>query len=230
MLTTAQVIAELKTLSPRAIRLNFSTGEDSLALWLALRGCKLKIVPIYFYIVPELAFVERTLSMYEDFFGQPIARLPHPLLERLLNRCDLQDPIGYLTLYDLDWPQGESFDEIGEHYMRELDFPNCWTCVGVRAWDSINRRMVMRKHGELRPKHRLAFPIAWHRQADVTAAISDSGAPISEDYKVFGRSFDGLDYRFLKPIRDHYPDDFARILTWFPLAEAEILRGEMCHA
>jgi hypothetical protein len=46
------------------------------------------------------------------------------------------------------------------------------------------------------------------------------------DYHLFGRSFDGMDYRFLKPIKDNFPKDFEKILEWFPLADLEIFRAE----
>jgi len=38
--------------------------------------------------------------------------------------------------------------------------------------------------------------------------------------------FDGIDYRFMKPIKDHFPRDYQRIIEWFPLAELEIKRRE----
>jgi len=56
--------------------------------------------------------------------------------------------------------------------------------------------------------------------------IERSGIKLSVDYKIFGRSFDGLDYRFLAPIKKHFPRDWQRLCQWFPLAEAEIYRYE----
>lgn len=48
------------------------------------------------------------------------------------------------------------------------------------------------------------------------------------DYKLFGRTFDGIDYRFLKPIKENFPRDYEKIITWFPLAELELFRrGEL---
>jgi hypothetical protein len=44
----------------------------------------------------------------------------------------------------------------------------------------------------------------------------------SPEYEWFGRSFDGIDWRFLAPIKQHAPDDYARILDWFPLADLEV--------
>jgi hypothetical protein len=47
---------------------------------------------------------------------------------------------------------------------------------------------------------------------------------------MFGRSFDGIDYRFLEPISRLYPEDYQRILQDFPLADLELFRRRMQDA
>ena len=44
------------------------------------------------------------------------------------------------------------------------------------------------------------------------------------DYLWFGRSFDGIDYRFLSILKQRAPADYKRVLQWFPMAEVEIMR------
>ena len=63
-------------------------------------------------------------------------------------------------------------------------------------------------------------------QDDDRREIRAAGLKLSPEYRLFGRSFDGLDYRFLRPIRDHYPADYDRIREFFPLVEAELHRYE----
>ena len=46
------------------------------------------------------------------------------------------------------------------------------------------------------------------------------------DYELFGRSFDGLDMRFMKPLREKRPDDFAVVKKWYPFIEADEKRWE----
>ena len=36
--------------------------------------------------------------------------------------------------------------------------------------------------------------------------------------------FEGLWYQYLEPIRRNAPEDYERILFWFPMLETEILR------
>jgi 3'-phosphoadenosine 5'-phosphosulfate sulfotransferase (PAPS reductase)/FAD synthetase len=225
--TTEEILAELREAGGETVALSFSTGRDSLATWLAMRDAGFRCVPIYFYLVPELEFVERTLAMYEDFFATPIVRLPHPVLEKRLHCCDYQDPAGYRTMYKLNWPAGKDYDELTNVYLREIGMAGAYTVLGVRAFDSVMRRFVMARFGEVRRKKRKAFPLAWWSKREVEDCIVGHGAPKSIDYELFGRSFDGLSYRYLKPIAEKLPNDYRRILTWFPLVEAELMRGEI---
>lgn len=39
---------------------------------------------------------------------------------------------------------------------------------------------------------------------------------------MFGRSFDGLDKRFMEPLKENRPQDFEIIKKWFPFVEADI--------
>ena len=41
------------------------------------------------------------------------------------------------------------------------------------------------------------------------------------DYELFGRSFDGLDMRFMKPLREQRPEDFEVVKKWYPFIEAD---------
>ena len=60
--------------------------------------------------------------------------------------------------------------------------------------------------------------------------IERSGISLPVDYLWFGRSFDGLDYRFLGPLKRHAPRDYAKVLEWFPLADIEVWRHEKSAA
>ena len=50
------------------------------------------------------------------------------------------------------------------------------------------------------------------------------------DYHMFGRTFDGIDYRFLAPLKKNRPADYQKVLDWFPLAEMEVWRYERAQA
>ena len=61
-------------------------------------------------------------------------------------------------------------------------------------------------------------------------AVDESGVKLPVDYRLFGRTFDGLDYRFLKPLKEAYPDDYQKVLDWYPFADLEIARRDGFNA
>ena len=90
--------------------------------------------------------------------------------------------------------------------------------------DSPMRRIGIKTHGAINHNQKKFFPVYDWRKADLIAAIDDARVKLPVDYKLFGRTFDGIDYRFLKPIKEHFPRDYERIITWYPLAELELYR------
>jgi hypothetical protein len=64
------------------------------------------------------------------------------------------------------------------------------------------------------------------RKADLEAMFRRENVRLPVDYKIWGRTFDGIDLRFLVPLKKHFPRDYQRVLEFFPLADAEIFRWE----
>ncbi|WNV82227.1 hypothetical protein [Umezawaea sp. Da 62-37] len=217
-----QIRAELAA-EGKPVLLGFSRGKDSLAAWLAMRDAGITVVPYHLYLVPDLRFVEDSLKFYEDFFGVPILNLPHPTLYRWLNSLLFQPPERAAVIEAAQLPE-PTYEELAELIRTDFDLPAAWNADGVRAADSPNRRMAMVTHGPKR-EHLRKVSIVWDwRIADVRAALARHHCPLPEEYEWFGRSFDGMDFRFLDPIRQHAPEDYRRILDWFPLADLEVFR------
>lgn len=99
--------------------------------------------------------------------------------------------------------------------------------LGVRAADSPIRRMSIKKTGPVNVRRAQAFPVYDWRAEHLRQAIVEAKCRLPVDYQLFGRSFDGIDARFLLPVREHYPDDYAVICDWFPLAPAIVRRHEL---
>jgi len=109
---------------------------------------------------------------------------------------------------------------------RVASAPDAWVAVGTRAADSPIRLANIRRYGSANPKRRSFLPVYDWKIARLCEIIKAAGLKLPVDYRLFGRSFDGIDFRFLKPIKDNFPKDYQRILAWFPLAELEIKRRE----
>lgn len=209
--------------------LAFSTGKDSIAAWLQMRKYFKRIIPYYLYVVPELSFVEKSLAYYEDFFGCHIYRLPHPSMFRLFSSYVFQPPYRAHTIIEEVYMDQADYNEIviGDMIRYGGELPdNAYIGTGVRMADSPYRRIAVKSHGAINHNAKKFFPVFDWLKADVIRAIDEAGIKLPVDYHLFGRTFDGLDYRFLKPIQEHYPEDYQKILRYFPFAELEIGRRE----
>ena len=214
----------------RPVLVAFSGGKDALAATLALRDAGVETRLAYLYLVPpgpdgvSLRFVDDGLARMEDQLGQPIHRYPHPSIYRWLNALIFQPPERCAVIEAARLPE-PSYEDVWGLVREDLGLPpDTWCADGVRAADSIVRRASLVKHGLWKPRLHKVSPIADWLKAEVMDSIKAHGVDLPVDYEWFGRSFDGIDYRFLAPIREHAPDDYERILHWYPLADLEVIR------
>lgn len=211
--------------------LAFSTGKDSLALLLAMSRYFDRILSVYWYLVPELGFVERSIKYYEEQFPQlTVIRLPHPDRFDLLDTYAFQPPhritaldaiLAEVPKYSMD----ELWDEVREVY--GLNDLGAFHATGIRAADSPIRASLFRKHGGFAPNGRVFYPVITWNLDDIEGAIDHSGLWLPPEYTWLGRSWDGIMRRYMEPIATHYPDDMRRVLDDFPLADLEFYRARL---
>lgn len=232
--TSAEIRETLKS-ENRPVLVAFSGGKDAIATELALQDAGIGTVLACLYYIPghtpgrTLDFVEQGLTDLEDKLGKPIHRYPHPSFYRWLNNLVFQPPERCEVIEAAQLPT-PTYATMWQLIRADLGLPaDTWVADGVRASDSIVRRASFTRHGIMKPKDHKVSPIADWLKGEVLDRISAAGITLPVDYAphMFGRSFDGLDYRFLKPIHDHFPDDFQRILDWFPLADLALFRADM---
>lgn len=211
----------------------FSGGKDAIATELALREAGVETHLAYMYLVPpgedgvSLQFVDDGLARLEDELGKPIHRYPHPSVYRWLNNFVFQPPerVDFIKSLGFVTP---SYEETWADIASSLGLAKgTWVADGVRAADSPMRRASLVRHGVMKPSTGKVSPIADWLKAEVLDIIARHNVTLPVDYEWFGRSFDGIDYRFLAPLKEHAPEDYARILFWYPLAEMELLRHEL---
>jgi hypothetical protein len=208
------------------VMLAFSRGKDAIAAWLVLREHGFKIHPMFMYGIPGLGFVERSLCYYEDFFQTRIIRVPHPSLYRKLNNMIWQPPEHFDIIQEAMLPR-ITYDDLRVSVAEDLGLPeNQWIATGVRAADSPQRMMAVQRLGPIRKSTCTFWPVWDMNKATLIDLLKKHRVKLPEEYRFFGRTWDGLDVRFLWGIKKHYPLDYKKILTWFPLAELEILRYE----
>ena len=224
-MTGLDTIREVRAKSDTCL-LAFSCGKDSIAAWLELRRHFKTIIPFYMYLIPELEFVEENLRYYEDFFGARIHRIAHPSLYAMLRNLVFQPPTAWPVIQAARLPAFD-YHRIERLLAAELGLGDeVYTATGVRASDSITRRVAIKKHGAVNHAKQKFYPVwDWGKQKLIDE-IDGAGCKLPSDYRMFGRSFDGLGAEYLVPMKQHYPRDYARVLEFFPLAELEINRRQ----
>lgn len=202
----------------------FSAGIDSIAMFYQLNKYFKKIVPIYMYAVPDLEFVNRYLNYFEHKFNKKILRIPHPATVRLLenNAYNFRHNIAdnYLNSYNMD--------SMIVYVAESIGYPiNTMLAIGNKKVDNPIRHMSIKKYGSVNYDRSVFYPIFDWSEKDVKDTIIKNEVKIPIDYKIFGRSFDGLMYRFMIPLKKHFPNDYAKIKEYFPLIDVEIMRANL---
>lgn len=214
----------------RPVLLAFSRGKDSVAAWLALRSAGVEVIPVHLYRIPGIGFERESIRYFNEFFDAEIIELPHPWFYRALTGYVYQPPerCGVIDAANL---RSYTYEQLFDVVREDLGLPSdTWLCEGVRACDSAVRRLAMRRHGPMRPGAGYKCSVVWDWQiADVRAAIADAGVELPVDYEWFGRSFDGIDLRFMAPLRENAPEDYAIVKEWFPLIDL-VFRREVLVA
>lgn len=224
--TRASTLAKIRS-ETKDILLSFSTGKDSLSAWLTLREYGFNVHPFYMYVVPDLQFVERSLKYYEDYFSTHIIRVAHPNSYWWIKTLGFQPPERWQYIDALGLP---SFDypDVNAGVCRKCRLPeDTWCALGTRVVDSPIRRWSLTIYGPINHGKRTFMPIYDMRKDELIALLKKHNVKVTNDYLLFGRSFDGIDYRYIKPIMEHYPEDYQRILERFPLVNLEYVRAKL---
>lgn len=218
--TTSKELRDRIVQEGRPCVLSFSGGKDAIAVAQALKesGCNIAGA-FYLYTVPGLSFVEEHLTKCEQWLGIQIQRLPHPSLIRMLRGTVFQPP----RRHRMERLPNYTNDNLDTWVRRT--YPNSVQCLGVRVNDSLNRRAAFVRHGaHWNEKRKTCWPVFDWNTSDVVSAVRRSGVGLPVDYRMFGRTFDGIHYQYLAPIAHYFPEDYERICHYFPLARLEFMR------
>lgn len=183
-----------------------------------------KITLIHYYLLPDLRIEQDSIKYYEETFGQKIHQYPHPRLYRLLNDAIYQS---YWTweyiVSDFGLPR-ISYDKMYQLVKKDLKMTTQPQCMGLRRSDTIARAMLMKKKNGYDEENNKLYPIYDWTPTRLYDEIKQSGYKLPDDYRLFGRSFDGLQYEFIEPLKRYYPDDYKKIEEMFPNIGVEIFR------
>jgi predicted phosphoadenosine phosphosulfate sulfurtransferase len=204
-----------------------SCGKDSLCATLELKKDGFDVVLIYLDRFPDiLDFVQHSLEYYEDYFGQPIHRMWHPdLLAYLRNGiyqpAAMSEAITRLNILPV------SYDDVWQLVRDGAKLPDAFTAIGETTSDNNMRRIAIKTHGAINYTKRTFFPIFDYKKEQILQTLRDAKIKLPPDYRLYRNTLDGIDARYMIPLKEHYPEDYERVIKCFPLIEADIFRMEM---
>lgn len=248
--TEAICLEAIKRSGTDTVSIAFSCGKDSVCAMIALKHFFKTVIPVYWYLVPGLGFIEQSLAYYEQVFDIKVVRLPHPNRYFALSGFAFQPPnrIGVLdyiiggVLESDEALNGDhlyTMDQLFAHVRTLYGLDRLGTganegggvgamhATGIRAADSPVRASLYRKFGGFAPNGLLFYPCITWRLDDIEAALDSTGLMLPPEYNWYGRSFDGFMRRYTEPIAEHCPQDMAKILMDFPLADLEFFRAQV---
>ena len=124
----------------------------------------------------------------------------------------------------LDTPDFSKLD-ILEYVRYHLNLPKCWCAVGMSVSDSIDRRIYIKKTGGRNPNNLTFYPCGFWERPEILKAVRESGLKLTDEYLWTNRTLGGVPSSTVgKILREHYPEDYQRYLSYFPYAYAKEIR------
>lgn len=221
--TSSEELCEMIAKKQDECFISFSGGKDSIACMIVAKRFFKKVVPVFFYRIPGLSFIDEKIKYFEEFFGERIIKLPHPSTIAQLNGYLFQD-LEHRKIIErtaIPTPTYDMFfDKLREKYGIQ------WVGIGNRAHDNMQRWTAFVTNGAINYNRQVFWPVFDYSNDDVLQLIKEAKIYMPDDYRMFGKTFDSLQERFISVIKKEYPQDFERIKLFFPLIEIENLRYE----
>lgn len=211
----------------------FSCGKDSIGTYLFVRDYFERVHVVYRYASwPILSFVEDAIQYFEDLWGIRIWRLPDYHFYRKLLGGFYQPPHKRWVVPKALFAHREKITAayMNQEFANFIGAPEMYWANGLRQNDTLLRRSMINMHGSVNHATRYFSAIFDMGKPELLDMIQSQGIKLPADYRMFGRSFDGLDYEYAAPIKRHFPEDWEIVKRIFPLVEAEIKRGEYANA
>lgn len=199
-----------------SVLVSFSMGKDSIAV-LDLCFKYFKTVQSFFmYMVPGLKFQEEALAKYEHHYHTKIIRVPH---------FETADFYRFGSFRDADYSVPRvKIRQIYDYLRQKTGI--YWIAGGEKINDSIVRRAMLKHSGSIDEQRLRFYPIMYWTDKEVKQYIKMNGLLYPKFNRELGFSFHSLAGKELSAIKHIYPQDYERILKFFPEAAAGVLRYE----
>lgn len=206
---------ELLALTHESVLVSYSGGKDSkVVLDLCSKFFK-RVVAFFMHYVPGLEVVEREMQWARDRYGIEVLQYPHWTLFR-----DLKQGTYCRNHYSLDDLPDLKLSDIYDLVRRDTGIE--LITMGAKATDGFWRRRNL-KNTNQGSYESVIRPIEKWNRFDVLAYLGSHGIPIHSSSRAEASGV-GLDANSLLWLHDQHPEDFTKMLAYFPFAEAVVHR------
>jgi phosphoadenosine phosphosulfate reductase len=225
MSVAQKTVADLTALADKvpSILVSYSGGKDSLAV---MELCTKVFGPgrvkaFFWFTVPDPEVCNQQLQLCRDRWGIDPVQIPHWDMVMCMKKglwCD-QKP-GMEKLPDIDLKTG---------YAYAMEVCGAQVCAtGMKDADGLPRRHFFAniRDGGNPFWNRLVHPIREWNKRDVLDYLKANGIPIPEAEPGAVTTGVGLVHDALCWLHDKHPNDFQKLLKWYPYAEAAIKRRD----
>ena len=216
-------VIERATRLTDSVVVGVSGGKDSIVtLDLCVKYFK-KVEGYFLYFVEGLSFQDKYLGYLERRYGMAFHRLPHWRLSTMLKQAVYRPH----TISALSVPKISVKDiEFSLSGLTGID----WFATGQKSLDSIDRNAMLKRCDGVDEKSKRIYPLTCWNNANVFNYLKLKKIPLPPDYTMFAfnknASYGEMSGLCLKVIKDTYPEDYGKILTVFPFAEAAVKKYE----
>lgn len=215
----------LSTLARREsqILVSYSGGKDSLAVMdLCMKTFGPGRVKAFFwYTVPDLEYCNAQLRYAKTRWGIDPVQVPHwDMIMCMKNGLWCDQTPGLDDMPEIDLKMG---------YAYAMHVTDCGLCAtGMKDADGLPRRQFFTniRDGGNPFWQRLVHPIKKWTKKDVLDYLKANGIPVPNSEKGAVTTGVGLVHDALCWLHDSYPEDFKKLLRWYPYAEAAIKRRD----
>jgi phosphoadenosine phosphosulfate reductase len=201
------------------VAVGFSTGKDSIvSLDLCARHFK-HVTAFFMYNVPGLSFQESYIRQAEKRYGIEVLRFPHWNMSTAYQ-------VNYYRPGSRISAEAEALTIVEvETWLREKHGVT-WVAYGQKKNDSLERRGMISACGGVDVKGRRMYPVGDFSDKAIFAYMRHRRLPMPVDYQLWGHSFGPMEPAELRGVREHFPEDFKKIVAQFPQIEAAIARED----
>jgi sulfate adenylyltransferase subunit 2 len=218
---TIETIKSVSSLTKKAILFHSATGKDSIALLDLMRPYFDEILCVYMYIVPNLEHINKYIKHAETKYNVKFIQTPHFALYSYIKS-------GYLGIKKNENTKLLRLSQITENVC--LKYGIEWAFFGFKQSDSMNRRLMLRtyENNNINYKNKKCYPLSEWKNADVLKYIETKRLTNPINYGALAQSQGTSisDLNFLLWCKTNYPNDYKKILSYFPLAEIKVYEHE----